>query len=387
MRLAQAWSLSRPLQHAQWSRAEVRVLQWCTLHEALHDALGPAWSLADTLAYAHGGHVRVPSRGVLWRNVTLPPETHVTANLRPSQFAALALRRRQRSAVVHADDALIVLDKPPALPTVATSDNASQNTLAWAREQRVVPPGAPLLVTSRLDAGTHGLLVVARTVAAQRAYNAALMGGSVEKRYECVVTGWDAASPHVHVGTPLEQWLSDPRVEAPREGEKMQRVQTPRVLAALVHQPPQRSIVRVQPAPTPECPLRAALVVESAHPLVGLSLAELAALRALRPWPRSALAAVRTLPGAHVLTLRLLTGRTHQIRAQLASMGAPVLGDSAYGCAHTALHAPAPLNAWALACVHLRFSLDADTHYDVTLPDAGDDDLPESDAAAGTASG
>jgi 23S rRNA pseudouridine955/2504/2580 synthase len=35
--------------------------------------------------------------------------------------------------------------------------------------------------------------------------------------------------------------------------------------------------------------------------------------------------------GTSLLQIRLLTGRTHQIRAQLAAFGYPVLGDSKYG--------------------------------------------------------
>jgi 23S rRNA pseudouridine1911/1915/1917 synthase len=37
------------------------------------------------------------------------------------------------------------------------------------------------------------------------------------------------------------------------------------------------------------------------------------------------------LPGASYLECRLETGRTHQIRVHLASLGHPVLGDQTYG--------------------------------------------------------
>ncbi len=52
----------------------------------------------------------------------------------------------------------------------------------------------------------------------------------------------------------------------------------------------------------------------------------------------------RRLPGAALLRVALDTGRTHQIRVQLAEAGFPVLGDSVYGVAspvigRQALHA------------------------------------------------
>lgn len=59
------------------------------------------------------------------------------------------------------------------------------------------------------------------------------------------------------------------------------------------------------------------------------------------------------LPGASLLAVLLLTGRTHQIRVHLASIGHPVVGDRVYGPRRGAITAPRQcLHAWRLTLTH-----------------------------------
>lgn len=49
------------------------------------------------------------------------------------------------------------------------------------------------------------------------------------------------------------------------------------------------------------------------------------------PGAREARLRYRTLPGEKLIEIELLTGRTHQIRVQLAAHGCPIIGDVQYG--------------------------------------------------------
>ena len=75
------------------------------------------------------------------------------------------------------------------------------------------------------------------------------------------------------------------------------------------------------------------------------------------------------LPGAALLRVWLETGRTHQIRVQLSEAGYPVLGDSVYGTAASALARAAGLTRQALHSARLSFPSPEDgARIDCTAP-------------------
>jgi 23S rRNA pseudouridine1911/1915/1917 synthase len=182
-----------------------------------------------------------------------------------------------RFTVVHADADVIVVDKPAGLvvhPGAGHQDGtlvqgllAAFPDLAALGEAGVEDrPG----IVHRLDKGTSGLLVVARTVEARRSLVAQLMDHSLARVYTTVVIGRVDSDEGV-IDAPLGRSGRDPtRITVDAAGREA----------------------------------RTGYRVEARYTEPGL---------------------------ATRLECRLETGRTHQIRVHLAAIGHPVLGDDRYG--------------------------------------------------------
>jgi len=199
-------------------------------------------------------------------------------------------------SVVHADDDVIVVDKPAGLvvhPGSGVKDSTLVNGLL-ARFPELATVGQPERpgIVHRLDRGTSGLLMVART---ERAYGDLvdqLQHRLVERRYQALVVG------HVEA----EEGLIDaPLGRSPRDPTKRAVVAD-----GLEARTGYEVLERVE--------FSAAGVadgLETSDDDVPMDDAEV--LMATR------------------LVCRLETGRTHQIRAHLAAIGHPVVGDVDYG--------------------------------------------------------
>jgi tRNA pseudouridine32 synthase/23S rRNA pseudouridine746 synthase len=195
--------------------------------------------------------------------------------------------------LVHADDALLVFDKPAGLLAVPGRGEDKQDCLA-TRAQAEFPDA---LVVHRLDMATSGLIVMARGLPAQRALNLAFEKRQVHKQYVAVVQGLmelpDTADSWGLIDLPLIlDWLNRPR-------------------SIVDHAQGRPSRTRWQ-------------VLEH----------EAAA-------------------GTTRVLLEPVTGRSHQLRVHLQALGHPILGDPLY--APPAVTAAAPrllLHARRLALFH-----------------------------------
>jgi 23S rRNA pseudouridine1911/1915/1917 synthase len=195
----------------------------------------------------------------------------VTVTLPPSPSEAL-LPERIPLTVVFEDEDVLVVDKPAGM-VVHPGAGRSSGTLAAALLAHapgiagVGGPGRPGIV-HRLDKGTSGLLVVAKTPRAYAALVRQFASRSVSRRYLAIVHGQVKESTGV--------------IEAPIGRHPRDRVR----MAVLPKGRGKTAVTRFT--------------------------------------------VLERLSGFTYLEARLGTGRTHQIRVHLASLGHPVVGDTVY---------------------------------------------------------
>jgi 23S rRNA pseudouridine1911/1915/1917 synthase len=198
--------------------------------------------------------------------------------------------------VVHADEAVVVVDKPAGLvvhPGAGNRDATMVNGLLarYPDLAGVGPDPQRPGIVHRLDAGTSGLLVVARTDAAYAALVRQLASRTATREYLALVWGVPETRRGA-VDAPIGRSARDPT----------------------------RMVVSASGRPA-----RTAYEVE-------------------RAW---------AVPEVSLLRCRLETGRTHQIRVHLAAIGHPVVGDARYGGLRAGIDAERPmLHAAALAFDH-----------------------------------
>jgi 23S rRNA pseudouridine1911/1915/1917 synthase len=178
--------------------------------------------------------------------------------------------------VLHDDAALLIVNKPPGL--VVEPAGGSVPSVVELAAARLPPFDVEGLaqpgVVHRLDRETSGCLALARTDEAVAALDRAFQEKRVDKRYWALVLG---------------ETFENGRLEAPYGRDPKD---------------PRRFTTKVRSA------RRAALSYEVRERLKGATLVE----------------------------VKLETGRTHQIRVQMAEAGHPVLADSLYGPEETRAH-------------------------------------------------
>ena len=92
--------------------------------------------------------------------------------------------------LVHEDDAIVVIDKPPGLLTVATARERERTAHRIVRDHLASGPRAPsVFIVHRLDRDTSGLIVLARSARARQQLQTQFAARRVERVYLAVVEG------------------------------------------------------------------------------------------------------------------------------------------------------------------------------------------------------
>ena len=233
----------------------------------LHSRL-PAVAKREIIEWIAAGHVRINAKPGK-KGDRLHSGDHVSL----LALVSLAANPQLAIRVLFADEALLILDKPAGIPSIALrhdeTDTIPNFLLAHFPETATASP-RPLEagVVHRLDTSTSGLLVVARSPFAYTALRKEFHSRTVDKQYLALVEG------QLRKKGQRESWLTPEgkrgqrmREGALREGQRACTIYTP------IESLPQHTLLRV------------------------------------------------TIP----------TGVRHQIRVQLAALGHPIVGDVRYG--------------------------------------------------------
>jgi 23S rRNA pseudouridine1911/1915/1917 synthase len=194
--------------------------------------------------------------------------------------------------VLYHDNHLLAVNKPAGLltqPSGTDKDNLEDRSKVWIKEVKGKPGNVFLHAVHRLDQVVSGVVLFACTDKALSRLNADMRAHKFTKIYHAVVSG----TPPQSEGS-LRHFLihDDYRAEVAQEGDPDAK----------------------------EC-------------LLNYKILSTAVGRVTSPGVKKAPGEVTrpTIDGLTLLEIQLHTGRYHQIRAQLAAIGCPILGDEKYG--------------------------------------------------------
>ena len=235
----------------------------------------------------------------------------MTTSADANMFETTTATRRSQSSlpprfsVVAETDEYLVVDKPPFLLAHPTKPTGEQTLWNGLRELLAfeIANGGQVSIVNRLDRETSGLVLVAKTSTSARRFGLLMQRQQLHKEYLAIVWGWP-------------DWQNK-TVEAPLDRQGKHR-QSAIWLKQMIH--PSGAAARTEFLV--EQRFTRSTIVEGPSP--GASRP---------PLPQGEDEDEGLFRGDKFALIRALprTGRTHQIRVHLASIGHPIVGDKIYG--------------------------------------------------------
>ncbi len=180
--------------------------------------------------------------------------------------------------IVYEDENVLIVNKPVGLDSHSNGSPMTETLIDRIKhylynKKEYLPDSessfAPALC-SRLDRNTCGLVTAAKTAAALRDINEAIRSGNVHKIYHCIAVG-----------------------KLPQKED---------IITAYHQKDESRNLVKISDSP-----------IDGYKPI------------------KTGYRVLKEKGQLSLVEVKLYTGRTHQIRAHLAHIGAPILGDGKYG--------------------------------------------------------
>jgi len=269
----------------------------------------PQFSRSRIQQWLEAGHVNVDGKQAQSKTTVYGDETIVILPQAAPEETAFQPEAMDL-AIVEEDDQIIVINKPAGLVVHPGPGNWSGTLLNGLLHHFPAIAGVPRAgIVHRLDKDTSGLMVVAKTLEAHTDLVRQLQARTVSREYLALV--WGSPHPHGKVDAAIGRH--------PRDRLKMAVLETMRAKPAITH-----------------------------YERIAAGMLE-----------RHKVSLVRC---------RLETGRTHQIRVHMLSIGHPLVGDATYGKPHLSHFFPRQaLHACRLGLIHPKTG--EECAWEAPLPD------------------